>query len=95
MENRFGEIGIVALSSFKDRAEKINNYINEKRCENKNYLIQVDDVRFANGEGKVKLKETVKNKDIFTISSMGGMASAISQFLTDERLTPSAFARSC
>ena len=88
MENRFGEIGIVALSSFKDRAEKVNSYLNEKRNENKNYLIQVDDVRFANGEGKVKLKETVKNKDIFIICDISNYSCTYSLYGKEHSISP-------
>lgn len=88
MEKRFGEIGIIALSSFKDRAQQIQNYLNNKRNNKENYLIKVDDVRFANGEGKVKLKETVKNKDVFIICDISNYSCTYSLYGKEHCVSP-------
>ena len=88
MEKRFGEIGIIALKGFKDRAEKVANYLKEKRQDNANYLINVDDVRFANGEGKVKLKETIKNKDIFIICDVSNYSCTYDLYGKEHHMAP-------
>ena len=88
MEGKFGEIGIIALSSFEKRAKKVQKYLNERRNSNANYLINVEDVRFANGEGKVKLKETVKNKDIFIICDISNYSCTYSLYGQEHHISP-------
>jgi len=88
MEERFGDIGIIALESFKDRAKKIEDYLNDVRKENKHYIIDADALRFANGEGKVKLKETVKNKDIFIIADISNYGCTYSLYGQTHHMAP-------
>ena len=88
MGERFGEIGIIALNSFRDRAQKIQDYLNTKRNNNTNYLINVDDVRFANGEGKVKIKETVKNKDIFILCDISNYSCSYLLYGKEHSIAP-------
>jgi ribose-phosphate pyrophosphokinase len=66
-----GELGIIALESCRELGEKINYYIKEKRNEGKSYLIDTEDVRFSNGEGKVKLQGSIRGKDIYILCDVG------------------------
>lgn len=71
----YGQLGIIALESCKELGEKIDHYLLEKRGENADgpdtYLISIDEIRFSNGEGKVKLEETVRGKDIYILCDVG------------------------
>ncbi|GLC31856.1 phosphoribosylpyrophosphate synthetase [Clostridium omnivorum] len=71
----YGQLGIIALESCKELGEKIDHYLLEKRGENSEgpdtYLISIDEIRFSNGEGKVKLEETVRGKDIYILCDVG------------------------
>lgn len=72
MKQRDNDLGLIVLPSFKDRGPQVNDYIAEKRGEkNKNYIIDIDTPRFANGEAKVQINETVRNKDIFILADVG------------------------
>lgn len=66
-----GELGIVALSSCRDLGEKVDAHIRARRNEEKSYLITTQDIRFSNGEGKVKIEETVRGKDIYILCDVG------------------------
>lgn len=88
MEERFGKIGIIPLTSFKNRAEKVQEYINKVRKDNENYIIPISDVRFANGEGKVKLKESVKNKDIFIICDISNYSCTYNLYGKEHCMSP-------
>ncbi len=66
-----GELGIIALESCKDLGEKINCHIRTKRDEEKSYLIKTEDIRFSNGEGKVKLEESIRGKDVYILCDVG------------------------
>jgi ribose-phosphate pyrophosphokinase len=66
-----GELGIIALKSCKELGEKIDSHIRAKRNEENSYLITTHDLRFSNGEGKVKIEETVRGKDIYILCDVG------------------------
>lgn len=71
----YGQLGIIALESCKELGARIDHYLLEKRGENAEgpdtYLISIDEIRFSNGEGKVKLEETVRGKDIYILCDVG------------------------
>jgi ribose-phosphate pyrophosphokinase len=66
-----GELGIIALESCRELGEKINYHIRAKRDEEKSYLIKTEDIRFSNGEGKVKLEESIRGKDVYILCDVG------------------------
>ena len=47
---------IIVPENFREFGEKVNKHINEIRVSNDNYLVDVDLVRFNNGEGKAVIK---------------------------------------
>ncbi len=72
----YGQMGIIALQSCKELGIKIDNYLQEMRQDNsgnvpKTFLISTEEIRFSNGEGKVKLEETVRGKDIYILCDIG------------------------
>ena len=69
MENN--DIGLIVLKGYKDREKQINDYICELTGEDKDYIIDVSSPRFSNGEAKVQINETVRNKDIYIIADVG------------------------
>ena len=48
------ELGLIALESCKELGNAVDKYIQNKRNFDKTYLIPTNEVRFSNGEGKVK-----------------------------------------
>ena len=66
------DIGLIVLKGYKDREREINDYICELTgVTNKNYVINMSNPRFSNGESKVQINETVRNKDIYIIADIG------------------------
>jgi len=66
------DICLIVLKGYQDRAKEINDYIC-KITENfdKNYIVDITNPRFSNGESKVQLNESVRNKDVYIISDIG------------------------
>ena len=77
-----GKLGIIAMKSCSDLGSKINDYLvswrREKEDEHKStiafagyerdsYLISADCPRFASGEGKAMLKESVRGTDLYIL----------------------------
>lgn len=65
------DLGIIVLKGYKDREKEINDYICELTGEDKNYLIDISNPRFSNGESKVQINESVRNKDIYILADIG------------------------
>ncbi|MDR0958098.1 MAG: ribose-phosphate pyrophosphokinase [Clostridiales bacterium] len=69
-----GDIGVIALSSFKEMGNKINAHIKAGRKitdENKTYLIPINETRFSNGEAKTRLPKSVRGREIFILCDVG------------------------
>lgn len=62
---------LIVLENIKELGEEVNSDLQEIRKKNTNYMINVKEDRFSNGEGKVKIKDTVRDKDIYIISDVG------------------------
>jgi len=71
-----GGLGIIALESFRAVGEKIDEHLKYERAKNnlpypKSYLVPSQEIRFSNGEGKFKLTESVRGKDIYLLCDIG------------------------
>ena len=59
-------LGIISLESYSDKSNRINKILCEWRHHD-NYLIGVQCPRFASGEAKAIIKESVRDKDIYIL----------------------------
>lgn len=62
---------LIVLENAKELGEKINKHLNALRKTKKDYRVSIENARFSNGEGKIKIKESVRSKDVFVISDIG------------------------
>jgi ribose-phosphate pyrophosphokinase len=79
----YGQLGIVALESSKVLGSKVNDNLLEIRNhseETNSYLISAQEIRFSNGEGKVKLLESVRGKDIYILCDVGNYSCTYKMF---------------
>ena len=86
-----GSIGIIALKSCKIRGEMVNAHLCNLRGEDPSkvsYLIEADQPRFQNGEGKVKLKESVRGKDIYILADVGNYSCTYPMFGYENHMSP-------
>lgn len=77
-----GKLGIIALESCREIGETIDYFVTSKRNYDlhergeeapleRSHLIKIKEVRFANGEGKVVIEESIRGKDIFILCDVG------------------------
>ena len=59
------DLKLIVLENCKDLGLKVNKHLNSD-C-----LVPIINSRFANGEGKVKIEDTVRDKDLYIISDVG------------------------
>ncbi|MDR1642375.1 MAG: ribose-phosphate pyrophosphokinase [Clostridiales bacterium] len=76
----YGDLGIIALKSFREMGAEVDARVRARRRESglfgeddipSTFLVKTDEVRFSNGEGKVKLTNTVRGKDIYVLCDVG------------------------
>lgn len=83
----YGELAIIALKSFKDHAEPIDNKLSQSRAKD-THLISVQEVRFSNGEGKVVINESIRGKDVFILCDVGNYGCTYDMFGHENRMSP-------
>ena len=74
------ELGIIALESCRELGQEVNEIIQEKRNTKETFLVPTNEIRFANGEGKIKLPETVRGKDIYILCDIGNYSCTYKMF---------------
>lgn len=65
------ELRLIVLENIKELGESINAHLNELRRTTLDYRVPIENSRFANGEGKIKLLESVREKDLYVLSDCG------------------------
>ena len=65
------DLKIIALDNIKEIGIKVDEYLKTLNCNNKTYLMKYTRDRFNNGEGKVRMDETIRDKDVFILSDVG------------------------
>lgn len=61
---------LIVPENFKDFGIKVNNNINLIRNTNENYIVDMNLVRFNDGEGKCVLNESVRDQDIYILTDV-------------------------
>ncbi len=80
---------VVCLSSFADRIETVNTEINNLlKTKNVNYIININPVKFSNGEGKVKLDDSVRGKDVYLISDVSNYSITYKMYGYENHMSP-------
>ena len=73
-------LGIIALESCTELGNAIDKLIQEKRNCEESFLIKTDEIRFSNGEGKVKIPESVRGRDIYILCDIGNYSCTYKMF---------------
>lgn len=61
---------IIVPENFKEFGDKVNKHIKEIRNSNDNYLVDLDLVRFNNGEGKAVINESIRDTDLYILADV-------------------------
>ena len=65
------KLGLIVLENAKELGEKLQKNLNLIRENEDNYIIPLKNSRFSNGEGKIVIDGTVREKDIYILSDVG------------------------
>ena len=64
------DLKIAVPENFREFGDKVNEHINDMRGTKENFLVDMDLVRFNNGEGKAVIKESLRDKDLYIMSDV-------------------------
>lgn len=64
-------LGILVLDNFEAFGQKVQEHLSKIRNTDENFLINFNAVRFSNGEGKLVIEDTVREKNLFILSDVG------------------------
>lgn len=71
---------LIVLSNFSEVGKKIDEHLMKSYKTNKSFIVPIDEVRFSNGEGKVVIKDSIRDKDIFILSDVGNYSCTYNMF---------------
>jgi len=78
-----GSLGLIVLEGFSETGKKVDQWIKKIRGEENSdvsYIVPMKESRFANGEGKVKLLDTVRGKDVYIFCDVGNYSCEYTMF---------------
>lgn len=68
MENN---LKLIVLNNFLDFGTKVDEILMEKRNTDTSFIVKTSQVRFSNGEAKLTIKDTIRDKDVYILSDIG------------------------
>ncbi len=67
MKNK-DDLCLIVMDNCKELGLKVNKEIKKLKKTEENYLVPIEIARFNDGEGKVSILETIRNKDVYILS---------------------------
>lgn len=65
------DLKLIVLDNIKDIGLEVDNYLKEINNKTDSYIIDITRDRFNNGEGKVRINESIRDKDVYILSDVG------------------------
>ncbi|MCC8191966.1 MAG: ribose-phosphate pyrophosphokinase [Ruminococcus sp.] len=91
-QTQVAPLGLIVMDSFKETGTKIHNYLvnwaKESGLGENNYLIDVSCPRFASGDGKGIIHQTVRGKDLFILIDVGNYSCTYKLFNNINSMSP-------
>lgn len=65
------DLRLIVMDNISELGDKVKKHLNDMNNNNEDYIIKIINDRFNNGEGKVTIKDSVREKDLYIISDVG------------------------
>ena len=81
-EGSHGQMAVVAFSNAAEIGKKVDEHLRRVMppTPEGTYLVPLEQVRFSNGEGKIRLTDTVRGKDVYILSDIGNYSCTYEMF---------------
>lgn len=65
------DLKLIVFDNIKEVGKEVDEYLKKINRTKDTYIMKVTKDRFSNGEGKIRIDETIRDKDVFIISDTG------------------------
>ena len=65
------DLKLIVLDNIKEVGEEVNCFLRRMNKSDNSYIMKLCRDRFSNGEGKIRIDETIRDKDVFIMSDVG------------------------
>lgn len=83
----YGDLAIIALKSCDELAGPIDEKLSKSRAKS-THLINIDEIRFSNGEGKIVINESIRGKDVYILCDVGNYGCTYKMFGFENHMSP-------
>lgn len=82
------DLRIAVLENITELGEKVNKHLQELNNSKTKYIVDIENVRFSNGEGKVKINSSVRDTDLFILADVGNYNMSYNFFGREHFMSP-------
>lgn len=68
---KIDDLKLIVLENAKELGELVDNHLKVLRNSDTSYIVPIKESRFANGEGKLEICESIREKDVYILSDVG------------------------
>jgi len=86
-----GKMGLIVMQSCTQLGTEVDQFIKQLRNEDENeesYIIPIQEIRFSNGEGKVKINDSVRGRDIYILCDIGNYSCTYNLYGHENYMSP-------
>ena len=65
------DLKLLVLDNIVEIGHEVDEYLKEMNNQKDSYIMDITRSRFNNGEGKIRINETIRDKDVFILSDVG------------------------
>lgn len=65
------DLKLIVMDNIKEIGQEVDEYLKKMNRSDKSHIMNLNAIRFNNGEGKVEINETTRDKDVFILSDVG------------------------
>jgi ribose-phosphate pyrophosphokinase len=82
------ELGIIVMSNCNEFGNEVNEILKKINNSDTDYIVPIEQSRFSNGEGKIVIKQTIREKNVFIISDIGNYDCTYKMYDYENHMSP-------
>jgi ribose-phosphate pyrophosphokinase len=82
------ELGIIVMNNCSEFGKILNDNLKKLNKSDIDYIVPIEQSRFNNGEGKIIIKQTIREKNVFVISDVGNYDCTYKMYNYENHMSP-------
>ncbi len=71
---------LIVLSNFKDVGKMVDEHLQKLYGKDSSFIVPIEEIRFNNGEGKIVINDTIREKDVYILCDVGNYSCTYKMF---------------